>query len=315
MYKLNTLTKSVTSAALLYAAFTAAAVSQDAFPSKDITFVVQAAAGGASDRTSRAIASELEKDLGVSVIVENRPGATGTVAFAHVAEQPADGYTIGFGPVEFAIAEHLGYDFDRADYTYLAQVMNSPVVLAVPANSPYDTLEEFIEAGKTKEMSVSNSGAASSFAAATFTLANMTGAQLVGVPFDGGAPAVAAALGNHVDAVTAGAGETATAFADGTLKVLAIFDDEEHPKFPGVPTAKELGYDLSFGAWGGVYGPAGIPEEAKAILEESIKKAAASQTFLDAVTPAGILPVYKPGDEWKAFVDAEAARYAEVLAP
>ncbi|WIY53220.1 tripartite tricarboxylate transporter substrate binding protein [Devosia sp. YIM 151766] len=306
-------TKTIALAGLLGVAFTASAMAQDAFPSKDITFVVQAAAGGASDRTSRAIASELEKDLGVSVIVENRPGASGTVAFAHVAEQPADGYTIGFGPVEFAIAENIGYDFDRADYTYLGQVMNSPVVLAVAANSPYDTLEEFIEAAKTTELSVSNSGAASAFAATAFVLAQMTGAQITPVPFDGGAPAVAAALGNHVDAVTAGAGETATAFADGSLKVLAIFDEQEHPRFPGVKTAAEQGYDLSFGAWGGVYGPAGIPDDAKAILEESIKKAAASQTFLDAVTPAGILPAYKSGDEWKAFVDAEAARYAEVL--
>lgn len=306
-------TKTIALAGLLGVALTASAMAQDKFPSKDITFVVQAAAGGASDRTSRAIASELEKDLGVSVIVENRPGASGTVAFAHVAEQPADGYTIGFGPVEFAIAEHIGYDFNREDYTYLGQVMNSPVVLAVAANSPYNTLADFIEAAKTKELSVSNSGAASAFAATAFTLAQMTGAKITPVPFDGGAPAVAAALGNHVDAVTAGAGETAAAFADGSLKVLAIFDENEHPRFPGVKTAAEQGYDLSFGAWGGVYGPAGIPDDVKAILEESIKKAAASQTFLDAVTPAGILPAYKSGDEWKAFVDAEAARYAEVL--
>ena len=313
MYPRNIFVKSVAAAGLLGMALAIPASAQDAFPSKDITFVVQAAAGGASDRTSRAIAAEIEKDLGVSVIVENRPGATGTVAFAHVAEQPADGYTIGFGPVEFAIAEHIGYDFDRADYTYLGQVMNSPVVLAVAANSPYDTLEDFIEAAKTKELSVSNSGAASAFAATAYTLGKMTGAKITPVPFDGGAPAVAAALGNHVDAVTAGAGETATAFADGTLKVLAIFADEPHPRFEGVKTAAEQGYDLSFGAWGGVYGPAGIPDDVKAILEASIKKAAASQTFLDAVTPAGILPTYKSGDEWKAFVDAEAARYAEVL--
>lgn len=309
----HTAFKTIALAGLLGVALTASAFAQDAFPSRDITFVVQAAAGGASDRTSRAIAAELEKDLGVSVIVENRPGASGTVAFAHVAEQPADGYTIGFGPVEFAIAEHIGYDFNREDYTYLGQVMNSPVVLAVAANSPYNTLAEFIEAAKDKELSVSNSGAASAFAATAFTLAQMTGAKITPVPFDGGAPAVAAALGNHVDAVTAGAGETAAAFADGTLKVLAIFDENEHPRFPGVQTAAAQGYDLSFGAWGGVYGPAGIPDDVKAILEESIRKAAASQVFLDAVTPAGILPTYKSGDEWKAFVDAEAARYAEVL--
>lgn len=308
-----TFAKTIAAAALASVAFTASAFAQDAFPSKDITFVVQAAAGGASDRTSRAIAAEMEKDLGVSIIVENRPGATGTVAFAHVAEQPADGYTIGFGPVEFAIVENIGYDFDRADYTYLGQIMNSPVVLAVAANSPYNTLAEFIDAAKDKELSVSNSGAASSFAATAFTLAKMTGAKITPVPFDGGAPAVAAALGNHVDAVTAGAGETATAFADGSLKVLAIFAEEEHPRFPGVKTAKEQGYDLSFGAWGGVYGPAGIPDDVKAKLEASVKKAAATQTFLDAITPAGILPAYRTGAEWEAFIATEAARYAEIL--
>jgi len=290
-----------------------ASMAQDKFPAKDITFVVQAAAGGASDRTSRALASEMEKDLGVSIIVENRPGATGTVAFAHVAEQNPDGYTIGFGPVEFAIVEHIGYDFDRKDYNYLGQVMNSPVVLAVPADSPYNTLAEFVEAAKGKELSVSNSGAASSFAATAAELAKMTGAKITPVPFDGGAPAVAAALGHHVDAVTAGAGETATPFADGTLKVLAIFADEEHPRFPGVKTAKEQGYELTFGAWGGIYGPAGMPDDVKATLEASVKKAAASQTFLDAITPAGILPAYKSGADWEAFIEAESARYAEIL--
>lgn len=313
MKDFNLFAKSVALAAILGTTLSAPVFAQDKFPSKDITFVVQAAAGGASDRTSRAIAAELEKDLGVSVIVENRPGASGTVAFAHVAEQPADGYTIGFGPVEFAISEHIGYDFDRSKYTYLSQVMNSPVVLAVGKDSPYNNLAEFIEAGKTKQLSVSNSGAASAFAATAHTLAKMTGAQITPVPFDGGAPAVAAALGGHVDAVTAGAGETATGFGDGSIKVLAIFSNEPHPKFPGVKTAAEQGFDLEFGAWGGVYGPVGIPDDVKSVLEASIKKAAASQTFLDAITPAGILPAYKSGDEWKAFVDAESARYAEVL--
>lgn len=300
-------------AALAGVTFTISALAQDAFPSRDITFVVQAAAGGASDRTSRAIAAELEQEFGVSVIVENRPGASGSVAFAHVAEQEPDGYTIGFAPVEFAILENIGYDFDRSDFTYLGQVMNSPVVLAVPADSPYDTLEEFIEAAQSQELSVSNSGAASAFAATTVTLANMTGAQLTPVPFDGGAPAVAAALGGHVDAVTAGAGETAVPFADGTLKVLAIFADEPHPRFEGVQTAQEQGYDLSFGAWGGVYGPAGIPEDVKATLEAAIKKASESEAFLEVVTPAGILPTYKSADEFETFIADEAARYNEVL--
>lgn len=305
--------RTIAAAALVSVAFAAPALSQDAFPSKDITFVVQAAAGGASDRSSRALAAEMEKELGVNIIVENRPGASGSVAFAHVAEQAADGYTIGFGPVEFAILENIGYDFDRSEFTYLGQIMNSPVVLAVPANSPYNTLGELIEAAGTQEISVSNSGAASAFAATTVTLANMTGAQFKPVPFDGGAPAVAAALGNHVDAVTAGTGETATAHADGTLRVLAVFNDERHPRFEDVATAQEQGYDLSFGAWGGIYGPAGIPDDVRAVLEAAVKNAAETDAFKEAVTPAGILPTYKSGADFEAFIAEEAARYAEVL--
>lgn len=300
-------------AAIVGIGFAGQAFAEDKFPSKDLTFVVHAAAGGASDRSSRALTAEMEKTLGKSIIVENRPGASGSIAFAHVAEQKADGYTIGFAPVEFAILGAAGYDFDTTQYTYLGQIMNSPVVIAVPANSPYKTLAELIEAGKTTDISVANSGAASAFNATALTLAGMTGAKLQPVPFDGGAPAVAAAIGGHVAAVTAGAGETVTPHTDGTLRVLAVFSEERHPRLPEVPTAKEQGFDLSFGSWGGVYGPAGIPDDIRKTLEEAVKQAASSESFAAAVTPAGILPVYKDGAAFEAFVASDAQRYADVL--
>ncbi len=314
MHSRRIFAQTIAAAALLSVAFTGAAFAQDKFPSKDITFVVQAAAGGASDRTSRAIAAELEKDLGVSVIVENRPGATGTVAFAHVAEQPADGYTIGFGPVEFAIVEHLGYDFDRKDYTYLAQVMNSPVVLAVPANSPYNTLAEFIEAGQDQ---------------------GALGLQLgCGILVCGDClhPLQDDRRQAHPGAVRRW--RTGRGCRPGQPRRCRDCGRRRNRQ-PPLPTGRSRSWrssptrsirasrasrpprsrviDLTFGAWGGVYGPAGIPDDAKAILEKLIKKAAASQTFLDAITPAGILPAYKTGAEWEAFIETEAARYAEVL--
>lgn len=299
--------------AFLMASAISAPALADKFPERDITFVVQAAAGGASDRSSRALVAEMEKELGVNFIVENRPGATGTVAFAHVAEQKPDGYTIGFAPVEFAILENIGYDFNRGDYTYLGQIMNSPVVIAVAADSPYKSLSDLIDGAKDKALSVSNSGPASSFAAATATLANLTGSQLKMVPFDGGAPAVAAALGGHVDAVAAGAGETTSGYKDGTLRVLAVFDDERHPAMQDVPTAKEQGFDLTFGAWGGVYGPADIPADIVEVLENAVNKAAQSESFRNTVTPAGILPVFRSGAEFEEFIGNEAQRYADVL--
>jgi len=112
------------------AASTAAAAS--GYPTKDITLIVQAAAGGGSDLSSRALATAMEPILGKSIIVENRPGAAGSTAMLYVKGQPADGYTIGFGPVEIAMLGSLNYDIKPSDFDLLGQIMLGPGVLSVP---------------------------------------------------------------------------------------------------------------------------------------------------------------------------------------
>lgn len=284
------------------------------FPDGDINFIVQAAAGGGSDLSSRALSAELEGILGTSIVVENRPGASGSTAMQYVADQEADGYTIGFAPVEVSMLEHLGFDVLPENYDFLGQVMFSPGVIAVPADSPYDSLDDLIEASEDAPLTVANAGAGSIWEAATLGLAEETGAQLTPVPFDGGAPAVAAALGNQVDAVVAGAGETVQASTDGTLKVLALFNDEEHPMLEGVPTAESEGYDLQFGGWGGIYAPAGLPDDVKKTLTDAIAEAAESDGFVDAITPSGALPTYKTPEDFTAFVESESDRFEGLLA-
>lgn len=289
------------------------AAEETSFPEKDINFIVQAAAGGGSDLSSRALAAQLEEALGVSIIVENRPGASGSTAMQYVAGSNTDGYTIGFVPVEIAMLEHLGFDVQPDDYDFLGQIMFSPGVIAVPADSPYETLDDLVEASKKKAITVSNSGAGSVWEAATIALADEAGAELTPVPFDGGAPAVAAALGSQVDAVVAGAGETAQAHADGTLRVLALFNDEEHPMLEGVPTAESEGYDVLFGGWGGVYAPAGLPDDVKKVLTDAIEEGAQSDAFADTITPSGALTVYKSPEEFTEFVNSESERFATLL--
>jgi tripartite-type tricarboxylate transporter receptor subunit TctC len=284
------------------------------YPESDINFIVQAAAGGGSDLSSRALASELEGILGTSIVVENRPGASGSTAMQYVASQEADGYTIGFAPVEVAMLEHLGFDVLPENYDFLGQIMFSPGVIAVPADSPYDSLEDLVEASQDAPITVANAGAGSIWEAATLGLAEEADAQLTPVPFDGGAPAVAAALGNQVDAVVAGAGETVQASKDGTLKVLALFNDEEHPMLEGVPTAESEGYDLMFGGWGGIYAPAGLPDDVKETLTDAIAEAAESEGFSDAITPSGALPTYKTPEEFTTFVESESERFSGLLA-
>ncbi len=284
------------------------------FPDKNITLIVQAAAGGGSDLTSRALAAELEPLLGKSVIVENRPGASGSTAMQYVADQKADGYTIGFAPVEIAMLGHQNLNVDPEDYDFLGQIMLAPGVIAVPTDSPYQTLEELVEAAKAEPISISNAGAGSIWEAAALGLAENTGAQVKPVPFDGGAPAITAVIGGQVDAGVGGAGEVSTATADGQLRALAIFHDERHPDMPDVPTAAEAGYDgLEFGGWGGIYAPKDLPEDVREKLEESIEEAANSDSFIKTITAGGTLPVYRNASEFTDFVNSEYQRFAGLL--
>ncbi|QPK81958.1 tripartite tricarboxylate transporter substrate binding protein [Schaalia sp. ZJ405] len=291
----------------------AASSSESDYPSKDITLIVQAAAGGGSDLSSRALASAMEPILGKSIIVENRPGASGSTAMLHVKDQPADGYTIGFAPVEISMLGSLNYDIAPSDYDMLGQIMLGPGVISVPADSPYNTLKEFVEAAKTTELTAANSGSGSIWEMAGLSLADATGAKIKSVPFDGGAPAVAAVLGKQVDAAFSGVNEVKQNLEDGKLKVLAIFHSERHPELPDVPTATEQGVNIEIGGWGGIYAPKGLPAEVKKTLEKAIKEATEQDSYKNVITSSGNLVVYRNSKEFSTFANDEAERFAQLL--
>jgi len=283
------------------------------YPTGDITLTVQAAAGGGSDLAARTIAKVLEKELGVSIIVENRPGASGSVAVKYVSGLKPDGYHIGFAPVELAMFDHLGFNVPPDSVELLAEIMNQPGTIAVPADSPYKDLKSLMEAAKTKKITVSNSGAGSVWAAETKLLGQAGGVDFTLVPFDGGAPAVTAAMGGKVDAVAAGAGETHTGVESGKLRVLAIFSQQPHPVFSDIPTAKSQGYDIEIGAWGGLYAPKGLPANVKKTLEDAIAKAVKSPGFTDVISKTGTIVTYKNAADFTKFVDSEYVRFGKVL--
>jgi tripartite-type tricarboxylate transporter receptor subunit TctC len=284
-----------------------------AYPQDDITLIVQAAAGGGSDLSARALATELEPLLGVSIVVENRPGASGSTAMQYVADQDPDGQTIGFVPVEVAMLGHLNFDVDPADYDFLGQIMLGPGVLSVPVDSPYTTLADFVAAARTQALAVGNSGAGSIWEAAALGLAAETGAQLTSVPFDGEAPAIAAVAGGQIDAAVGGGASASAAYAEKQIRPLAVLHSERHPLMPDVPTAAEAGVPLEFGGWGGIYAPKGLPAEVRTTLESAIQQAASSPGFTETIEKSGSLPVYKSGEEFTAFVNSEYERFGTLL--
>lgn len=291
----------------------APAAEESSYPDKDIRLIIQANPGGGSDLSSRALATELEKILGVSVVPENMPGAAGALAMEYVAGQPADGYTIGFGPVEIAMLNTTaGANVLPENYDLLGQIMLAPGVLSVSASSPYQTLQDFIDAAKSAPKTVGNSGAGSIWEAATIGVAKETGAQLTPVAYDGGATAVASAASGEADAAVSGVGE---AIAQGdAVRILAVFHSERHPNIPDVPTAEEaIGTELLYGGWGGIYAPAGLPEAVHDTLEKAIADAVASDSYQSFQAEAGNLVVYRDAEEFTAFVNEQFAKFKELL--
>lgn len=286
------------------------------FPSKSITMIVPYQAGGASDLSARTLAAEMEKDLGQSIVVENRVGGAGSVGLTYLSARPSDGYTIGYLPVETVMLGYQGYDLDPKAFDLLGQIVSVPATIAVPANSPYKTFQELLDAAKARPgtITVSNSGAGSIWQAATKALNDAAGVQLKPVPFDGGAPAVNAAIAGQVDAVAAGISETSVAAADGRLRVLAILDDKSSDALPGVATASKLGVDVTIGGWGAVGAPAGLPDDVRKALAAAVKTAAESESFVSVIKKSGNLPVYETPEDFGTFYDAESKRFSALFA-
>ncbi|MFD3686110.1 tripartite tricarboxylate transporter substrate binding protein [Nocardiopsis sp. NPDC058631] len=312
----------LTAAALAVTALTAGCadrggVSEDAadYPSQDITLVVPYDAGGASDLAARTLASQMEDSLGQSIIVENRSGGAGSVGLEDLAERAPDGYTIGYLPVETVMLGYQGYDVDPADYDLVGQMVSVPATIAVPEDSPHQSLDDLVEAATAEpgSVSVSNSGAGSIWEAATTELGQATGAEFQPVPFDGGAPAVTAAVGGQVDAVVAGISETAPAHADEQLRVLAVFDSQPSDSLPGVQTAAEQGVDVTIGGWGGIGAPTGLSDEVRTALEDAFSEAADSEEFRTIIADSGNVPVNVPSNEFVEFVDQEYTRFGALL--
>lgn len=286
------------------------------FPVKAITLVVPYQAGGASDLSARTLAAEMEDELGQSIVVENRTGGAGSVGLSYLSGRPADGYSIGYLPVETVMLEHQGYDLDPAAFDVLGQIVSVPATIAVRADSPYQSLQDLLDAAKAAPgtITVANSGAGSIWQAATTALNEAAGVELKPVPFDGGAPAVTAAVGGQVDAVAAGISETSVAAADGRLRVLAILDSTSSEALPGVKTAGDLGIDVVIGGWGAIGAPAGLPKDVQTKLASAVKAAAESESFRAVINKSGNIPIHTEPASFLTFYQGESARFAKLFA-
>lgn len=286
------------------------------FPEKNIHISVPWAAGGGGDLNARTLAPILEENLGVDVIVENRPGASGSVGMKWLETQAADGYTVSFVGAELASLQHLGYEITPESFASVAQIISVDCAIAVPADSEFETLQDLIDAAQENPgtISYSNPGPGSIYEGTGNGFQEAAEVELSSVPFDGSAPAVTAAVGNQVDAVIDNVGNIGPQVEQGALRYLAVFTDERREDLEDVPTAKELGVELVNASWNGIVAPEGTPDDAVSVLSEAFEEALADERFIEHSEKIQQDITYRGPEDMNTYLDEQAALYGNWFA-
>lgn len=284
------------------------------YPSKEIEFVVPFAAGGAVDVSTRIITAEVEKDLGQKIIVNNKGGGGATEGQGYVAKSKPDGYTVlamTSSVIANTITKKVDYTIDS--FEPLAMFTFDPEVLVVFGESPYKTIAEFIEASKKEPITVSTPGHSTSHHIAGVLLEQKVGAKFKYVHTKGAAESVPMVAGGHVVSGLAVWGEVKSLVQQGKLRVIGVMSVQRDPKMPDVPTFKESGIDIVYGAWRGFSVPKGTPPEIVAALEKSLKKAIESKAVQDKFAQSGYPISYKDSKAFAEYIKTDFTAQKNIL--
>ncbi|MCW5322656.1 tripartite tricarboxylate transporter substrate binding protein [Verminephrobacter aporrectodeae subsp. tuberculatae] len=303
-------------AAALLVASTAAAQVRD-FPTKPIELVVPFQPGGGTDALARAFADATRKHMPQSMIIVNKPGATGVIGWQDVINARPDGYRLAVITVEMTTLSHMGLaKFTYEDMTPIARLNADPAAITVRADAPWNTAEEFLAAAKkgNGKISVGNAGNGSIWHLAASALEDRTGVQFNHTPFQGAGPAVLALLGGHIDAVTVSPAEVTTCVQAGKLKTLAVMADQRIKGFEQVPTLKERNIDLSIGTWRGLAAPKNTPPEIVTYLKNLSQQASAEPAFRELLDKQNLGFAYADDVTFKAYMAKDSAYFKTLIA-
>ncbi|WP_371811424.1 tripartite tricarboxylate transporter substrate binding protein [Stappia sp. 28M-7] len=276
------LRKLMTAAAAI-AIFTGPALAE--WPEKSLELIVAYGAGGGTDVTARTLQPLLEKELGQSVVIVNRPGAAGEVGHAALANATPDGYTIGIVNLPPMLTIPITKDaaFKADQIIPVAGLVRDPSAISVPGNSPFNTLDELIAYAKENPgaVTIGTTGVGTDDHLAMRYLAKATGAEFTHVPFASAGAARTALMGGHVSAAALNLGEAMPNAQEGKVKILAHFGSEPSALAPDVPTAKSLGVDVEMLSERGVGVPAGTDPAIVEKLAAAIAAVANDPAFIE----------------------------------
>jgi tripartite-type tricarboxylate transporter receptor subunit TctC len=299
------------------ATFTVAAAND--YPSRPVTMVVPYSPGGTTDIMARLAAQALMESMGQSFVVENKGGASGTIAMGHVAAAKPDGYTLLSNEMTQTIVPSLfpALTFNPVeDIQGVSIYAEAPYVLAVSAKLPVNNLKEFIDYAKARpgEVNFASGGVGSGPHMAGELLKSVAGIEMTHVPYKGSGPALNDLLSGQVEVLITAA-PTAAPFVDsGRLKVLTVAHDKRMSSLPKVPTSAEAGLpEFVVANWFGVAVPKGTPENVSAKLHDELQKALSRKAFQEKLIAAGAEPVTKSPDETRRYIQNEAQRWSTLI--
>jgi tripartite-type tricarboxylate transporter receptor subunit TctC len=298
--------------------FTTAAEAQ--YPERPITIVVPWGAGGGTDATARIIASVLEGELGQPVNVVNRTGGSGVVGHSAIAEGEADGYTLGLATVEIGMMHWQGLtDLTWESYTPIALMNEDPAGVQVAIDAPYETLDDLLDDIRERpgEMQASGTGQGGIWhlaIAGMLSDLDIDPASVPWVPSEGAAPGLQDLVAGGVHIVPCSLPEARSLIEAGRVKSLAIMADNRADLFPDVPTLKEAtGSDWTIGAWRGIVGPEGLPDDVVATLTEALEVVYNSDEYREFMAAQGYGVRWASGDEFAAFMDQSNQSLGDVM--
>jgi len=295
------------------------AAAQSGYPNKPIRLVVPFAAGGTTDLSARLVAEFAGRELGQTIVVDNKGGAGGSIGMEQVARSAPDGYTIGMATVSThgsnpAVYPKLGYDPIK-DFAPVTNVVAIPSIFAVHPSVPGKTMQEFVALAKANpgKYTFASPGAGSLGHVNIENFMTLAKIDLLHVPYKGAGLALNDAVAGQVNAITDNLSTTLPHVKAGRLRALALLGAQRSPQLPNVPTYAELGYkDMGEGGWFGIVAPAGTPQPIIDKLNAAIHKAMQQPEFKRRVDESGGTLMPTTPDQFKAQIQQALARYARV---
>ena len=306
-------------ALLLSSAFSA--VEQSSWPTRSITMIVPFPPGGLADLVARPVAEAMSRELGQPVVIENKAGAGGGIGMSLAAKSKPDGYTMVMALSSLTVLPEADVVLGRApmfglnDLRPVARYTADPTVLAVRAESPWKSVQEFVDDARKRPGAINygSSGNYGTMHVPMEILAQVSGSKLTHIPFTGAGPAVVALLGGQIDAVSTGPATVLQHVKAGKLRVLGHWGNGKLASMPEVTSLKDAGFNAEYAQWSGLFIPSATPEPVAQRIRAAARAAAQDAKVREVILGAGSPVQFQDSPDFEKYVQADAKRMVDVV--